>query len=93
MIAVLLDKFHLTPDQIARLTDSQITKLYFHKRQKDGTIRPADGGVPLYRPVSDEEQTLETVLRDLAFLAAATGMSSADLEKVQEQAKAKYADG
>lgn len=36
--AALCDKFHLTPEQIANLTDFQIRHLYFHPRKKDGSL-------------------------------------------------------
>lgn len=37
--AILVDRFHLTPEQIGRLTDWQIAKVYFHPRDKDGSIK------------------------------------------------------
>lgn len=38
-MSILLDRFHLTPEQIGRLTDWQIAKVYFHPREKDGSIK------------------------------------------------------
>jgi hypothetical protein len=37
-IAYLVDKFYLSIDQIAKLTDRQIMEIYFHKRNEDGCI-------------------------------------------------------
>ncbi len=36
----MIDRFHLTPAQIAELTDRQIAELYFHPRDEDGQIVP-----------------------------------------------------
>lgn len=38
-MAILVDRFHLTPEQIGRLTDRQIAGLYFHPRDRDGSIK------------------------------------------------------
>jgi hypothetical protein len=34
-----MDHFHLTPDEIGRLTEREIAELCFHKRNKDGSIK------------------------------------------------------
>lgn len=38
-MSILVDRFHLTPEKIGRLTDWQIAKVYFHPREKDGSIK------------------------------------------------------
>lgn len=43
-----MEKFHLSPEQIAKLTDRQIAELYYHKRDKHGSL------------VLDEEQESNT---------------------------------
>lgn len=42
MVARLLDHFHISMDQLARLTDRQIYELYFHPRDDKGSIEPKD---------------------------------------------------
>jgi len=37
-VAILVDKFHLTIDQIGNLTQFQIQEIYFHARDKNGSI-------------------------------------------------------
>jgi hypothetical protein len=40
IVAILMDHFKLTKDEIGKLTDREIAEQYFHKREKDGAIKP-----------------------------------------------------
>lgn len=66
VVATLLDHFHLTIDDYARLTDRQIVELYCHKRNKDGSIE-ADDGVAVKAP--ERELTLSEEIHQLDILA------------------------
>lgn len=57
VFALLTEKFHLRPWEIARLTDRQISQLYFHPRKDGEIIFPFD-------EVEVEEQPLANTLED-----------------------------
>lgn len=83
-IAILLDKFHLTLDQIARLTDRQIDDYYFHPRDQHGAIKPIqvlEPAAPLPKLSYEEE------LRNLEFLNAAVGLQNFEQAKKDLYAK------
>lgn len=63
--ALLLDRFHLSIDQFARLTDRQIFELYLHARNKDGGIDLAE---PLPPDPVDEPEEPPSFEADLAAL-------------------------
>jgi hypothetical protein len=55
----LIDKYLLTPAEIATLTDWQIQELYYHKRDKDGSLKIPEGDAP------DREDTEEESIKGL----------------------------
>lgn len=57
--AVLIDHFHLTPRQIGGLTERQISELYYHARDRMGSIRVPE---PRRAPRT-EEQHVSAYLR------------------------------
>jgi hypothetical protein len=57
-LAVLVDKFNLRPHEIAKLTDYQIRKLYFHARDEKGII-------VFPRPPKTPLEELENDLKEL----------------------------
>jgi hypothetical protein len=91
MVAQLLDHFHLTLDQIGRLTDAQIYDLYFHRRdRKTGGIIFPEGE----RRATDEDvpHTLEAELAALDMLALISPNTPAsNIEEAKAKLRAKYA--
>ncbi len=62
MLAWILDRFRVPPDQLSDLTDRQIHELYFHKRDRDGKITwPED-------PADDDEDVPSTLSEEIAKL-------------------------
>jgi hypothetical protein len=56
--AALADKFNLTPAQIALLTDAQIDRLLFHKRDRDGGLVPPELPQPPKGPPTRESRLI-----------------------------------
>lgn len=81
MCAILIDKYHLTPQEIGKLTDFQIQKLYFHERTKEGAIR-----IPM--PAVPEAVTWEEIKARL--LSVANMMDADEHAKMMQEAEAKY---
>lgn len=81
-IAILFDKFLLNPGDLASLTDWQIEQIYFHPRNKDGSIKIPDGEAP------DREDTEEEALRGLLIFRS--GMLEADYQAGVAKIKEKF---
>ena len=64
---MLVDKFQLRTWEIARLTDRQIHEVYFHPRERDGTIRS-------HLTIPDEPKAQETLESELVALEALIGL-------------------
>jgi hypothetical protein len=79
-IAILVDRFHLTPRDIGQLTDRMIHQVYFHERDKDGAIK-----VPIVVPepaMSEDEKAAQLeVLRIL--------LSPEDFQRMKQEVAAK----
>lgn len=58
-IAALIDVYHVTPFEVAKYTDWQIVHLYFHKRNKDGSMKEPDMAVHI---PAEDVNTLEAEL-------------------------------
>lgn len=84
MHAILIDKYHLTPREIGRLTDLQIRKLYFHERTREGAIR-----IPM--PEVPEAVTWPEIRQRLMDVAGM--MEPAEHAKMMQEAEAKYGNG
>jgi hypothetical protein len=84
LFAQLLDHFHLTPEELARLTDHQIHDLYLYPR-REGLLIPPDEGK------GDRTWTLaeELVQLELVF-AIAPNMTEAQKEELRRQLRARY---
>ena len=70
MFATLLENFHLTPSDIAHLTDRQIHSYYLHPRDKHGTIKVPETtlvAAPKTRSLQEEEIALKS-LCDSGFI-------------------------
>jgi len=85
MYAMLLDKFHVTPGEVALLTDRQIYDYYFHPRDKHGAIKipEAEITVPKIKGYEDELIALKSLF-DGRFINAK------DFERLREELGAKY---
>lgn len=84
MHAILIDKYHLTPRDIGRLTDLQIRKLYFHERTREGAIRMP---MPEVAEATGWEQ-IKARLMDVASM-----MEPEEHAKMMREAEAKYGNG
>lgn len=84
-----MEHYHLTLAEIANLTDRSIKSVYFHAREKDGSIRLP---VPAAEEVAEPE-TEEGTLQSLAFLLAANLITEANYRQCVEDAKRKYHHG
>lgn len=80
-IAVLVDHFKLTPEQIGRLTDKQITEIYFHERDEQGKIK---------EPPPLRERTMTNDLIDIDMLAANNLISGEKAQELKEKVKDKW---
>jgi hypothetical protein len=88
-VAKLLDHFHgpHLGAAIGKLTDRQIELFYFHARDKDS------GAIifPKKSEIDPEPETLEKVLRDLAYLELMMGDKLEGYEEAVASAHAKFA--
>lgn len=85
-MARLLDHFHGDLDSLARLTDRQITDLYFHKRNKDGQlVVPTETEIQEKKPNTYEEE-----VAGLFNLVKLLGMADADYESLKQKLDKKY---
>lgn len=70
-IAILTDRFHLTPRDILQLTDRQMIEVYFHERDKDGAIKVPMPSVENMALSPEEElarlQVLKLIMEDADF--------------------------
>jgi hypothetical protein len=55
-IALLVDRYHMTLDEVAALTDYQIVHIYYHKRNKEGGIAFPE------LPVESRDDTFEETM-------------------------------
>lgn len=58
MYATLLDKFHVTPAEVASLTDRQIYEYYFHPRDKHGSIKTPEAEIQAAKIKGFEEELI-----------------------------------
>ena len=82
--AILIDKYHLTPREIGRLTDRQIRSLHFHPRTKEGAIKMPMPEIP--EAVGWEE--IRARLMDVAGM-----MEPEEHARMMQEAEAKYGNG
>lgn len=86
-VALLVDRFHLTIPEIAKLTDRQLHQVYFHKRTKEGMIEIP---MPSVEMAMEAEETEEKTLRDLAALLDSGFIVKQDFERLKQDVAAKY---
>ena len=84
-----MEHYHLTLAEIANLTDRSIKSVYFHAREKDGSIRMPLPEVTQEAPPETEEGTLQS----LAFLLSANLITPANYAQCVEDAKRKFNGG
>jgi hypothetical protein len=83
--AAIADKFGLAPEQIARLTDAQIDRLLFHKRDRDGNLVPPD--VPTTpKGAPTKESRLATILQ----LEAAQVITPERAREMRDEVEERY---
>lgn len=80
--AAVLDRFHLSPGELARLTDYQINRLLFHPRTKDGGLVEPKGAD---RP--PPEVTDETRLQGIAQLEACGLITRQRADELREEVR------
>lgn len=91
IVALLLDRFHLTLEDYAKLTDKQIFEIYLHPRDEDGSIDfDASPKEEKPKPEEDKPDTLESDLEVLYNLATVTRMPAAKLNELEKQLREKY---
>ena len=88
MFAVLLDKFHLTPEDIAKLTDRQIFDYYFHPRDNHGSIKTPEAVVEASKAEGYEQNMIA-----LKSLLDAGFVNTKDFQRLKEELEAKYGEG
>lgn len=81
-----MDRFRLKPFEIENMTDRQIQEVYFHPREKDGTITTP---TPVAEAKADEPITEESMYRDLLTLKGA-GLPESEYERLRQEVWAKY---
>ena len=81
--ATLLDQFHTSPAGIAGLTDLQLSVLYFHKRDKHGSLVPPEPPAEAPEPV-----TAESRLRSIDQLLTLGLITPARADELREQVTA-----
>ena len=84
--AVLADHYHLTLDQIADLTDRQISEVYFHARTKEGAVEIPVPDVE----VVEEPETEADVLLHLDLLRAANLIGDENYRQCVADARRKF---
>jgi translation elongation factor EF-Ts len=84
-LAVLIDRFHVTLGEIAVMTDHQIVRLYFHKRDRDGVILFPEA----VTSQPDRPETLEDCLMGLAAMRPL--LTDENYQKAVEAVRAKFA--
>lgn len=90
IVAKLLDHFHLSIKQLARLTDKQIFELYFHPRDDKGAIEPKDE--PEQGAATEEKKpTLKSELMNLWKMAKALKLPPEQWTELEKQLRAKFA--
>jgi hypothetical protein len=82
LYAGLISEFKLTPWQIAKLTDSQINRLYCHPRTEQGAIEPIEDKV--------EPDSLDWHMLKLEVAAASIHMPPAQLAEAKAKLRAKW---
>lgn len=85
--AILMDKFNLTPDRIAKLTDRQIYEFYLHPRTKDGCIKTPP---PLDRVDLKLPDTFESDARLIDSLSAMFNLAQKDKDDAIAKLKKHY---
>lgn len=88
MVALLLDRFHLSLDDFAKLTDRQIQELYFHKRDKEDKIVVPEVVQGLQAP--DGPSTLDGELHQLEALRSVLNWDEATHQQLQAELRAKF---
>jgi len=88
--AVLIDKFGLRPWEIGRLTQRQIHELYFHPRNKDGTIKFPSDAQNQQRQVPATLEGELAALDEFAAFMGAGWKEKQQLDAAKEQLRAKY---
>jgi hypothetical protein len=92
--ALLFDRFHITPEEYARLTDRQIFDLFLHARKADGSI---DFDVPFtIMPEPKEEEKPHTLESEMAALDELANnplfkIDAAKLQELKDKLREKYA--
>ncbi len=85
MWATLIDKFHLRPWEVAKLTDRQIHDLYYHPRNDDGTIEPVE---PL---MQREPKTLNEAMIQFECVAQMLRMKPEQIAEQKQKLRQKWA--
>ncbi len=87
-IAILVDHFHLTLDEVGNLTPYQIDKIYFHKRDKDGNIDA--GGKKINLDVDKSTVTFDQLMMEGHNLFDAKVIDKEAFEKYKADLRKKY---
>ncbi len=85
--AAVAEKFHLTPAQIGDLTEWQIDRLLFHRRDKDGVlVPPAEPDKPAAPP------TRESRLAGIAQLEAMGLINTQTAAELRGEVEARFGE-
>lgn len=87
--AAALDKFPLTPEDLAGWTDWQLAHIAFHKRDsKDGSLVPPPGAKDTIRatdPKRPNDTSVEAKLATILALESARLITAENANKLREQ--------
>jgi hypothetical protein len=86
MVAQLVDHFHLTPQEIGKLTRVQINKIYLWERDKNGGLVPPLTSIPP-KPIQ-KKISREDMLKLLAASFKAGGVKCKGLTDQNDKANA-----
>lgn len=92
-MAILVDRFHLSLEQIGNLTDRCLFQVYFHPRDKDGSIKLPDMFLVESDPLPEEEEpaaSLEKITNQLQMFLGMGVIDQANYDQCITEAKVKY---
>lgn len=90
VVASLVEHFGLAIAEVARLTDRQILEIYWHKRDKQGSILWPEDEVTAVAPEPEKPTTLARKLAQLEVVGRTLRIPETDLEKARAKLREKY---
>ncbi len=88
-MAILVDHFHLNLNDISNLTPKQVDSIYFHSRNKDGSIKPNVSTTFEKKELTYEEAQIELYVF-YANHAKPMNITEQDYERMKKELDIKY---